>query len=183
MITRKEFALAQQVGRKLLENTGVTLKNEELEKIAVADFGLSNLKTFGAQILTLVSTDAIATKLIAMHPFQILPEHWHPKTGEYAGKEETLRVEWGEMYLYSPGKPVQHPRAVIPDTKMDCFKSWHETIMKPGDQTTFFPETPHWFQSGPQGVVVWSFSTKVLDLQDQFTDPDIQRETIISDPD
>ena len=53
--------------------------------------------------------------------------------------------------------------------------------MLSGDQITFPPATPHWFQAGPEGVVVWSFSTKVIDLQDEFTDPDIRRETIIID--
>jgi len=117
LITRKEFVEARQKAAELLKKTGVFLNEKDLEKIAVADFGLSDLQVFGAEILTLVDTQMIAAKLIAMFPMQTLPEHWHPRIGEYAGKEETLRVEWGELFLYLPGEPTKNPKAVIPEKK------------------------------------------------------------------
>lgn len=179
MITRKEYKAAQLRSAHLIGQTGIFLRDDELRKISVADFGLSDLDKFGAQILTLVDTQMIAAKLIAMFPHQILPEHWHPKIGAYAGKEETLRVEWGELYFYQPGERTLSPKASIPGNKLDCFKNWHEMIMRPGDQVTLAPVTPHWFQAGSKGAVVWSISTKALDLQDEFTDPQIRRETFI----
>lgn len=181
MITRSEFTKAQQTAVDLLRKTGVFIRDTENDQIAVADFGLSDLENFGAQILTLVNTEKLAVKLIALHPFQILPEHWHPRMGEYEGKEETLRVEWGEMYLYSPGNPTPNPKAKIPIEKKKYLKNWCETIVVPGDMVTFPPHTPHWFQAGPEGVVVWSFSTQVLDLKDKFTDPYIKRQTTIKE--
>ena len=181
MITRQRFEQAQKVGAALLRGCGVAIREGELQKIEVADFGLGSLEVFGAQILTLVNTSKIAVKLIAMQPGQTLPEHAHPRIGEYEGKEETLRCAWGELYLYGPGEPVLQPKAVLPAEKKDTFTQWHETTLRPGDQGTFPPNTPHWFQAGPQGVVVWSFSTKAVDLQDVFTDAEIQRETIVED--
>ncbi len=181
MITKKTFQFAQKTAKDLLLKTGIRIKDSEFSQISVADFGLSDLNTFGAQILTLVNTNLIAIKLIAMQPFQIIPEHWHPKIGEYSGKEETLRVEWGELFLYRPGEPVKNPRAIVPKEKLECFKHWNELCLLPGDQITLPPTNPHWFQAGSDGVVVWSFSTKALDLQDEFTDPQICRETIISE--
>jgi len=80
-------------------------------------------------------------------------------------------------------KSGKKPRASIPKEKILCFSNWHETIMKPGDRIVFPPTIPHWFQAGLQGVVLWSFSTKALDLQDEFTDPQIRRETIIIEAD
>ncbi len=183
MITRAQYIHAQKIGEKLIQNTGIYINVEEFEQISVADFGLSNIDLFGAYILTLVNTNMIAAKLIAMHPLQILPEHWHPKNDDYIGKEETLRVEWGQMYFYSSGKPGKKSHAIIPEDKINCFNNWHETIMNPGDQISLQPTVPHWFQAGEKGVVVWSFSTKALDLQDEFTDPQIRRETIIIDSD
>ena len=121
MITRAQFKEAQIIGAQLLGTTGISLRDDELEKISIADFGLGNLDTFGAQILTLTSTDQIAVKLIAMYSGQILPEHWHPIINEYEGKEEILRVEYGDMYLYTPGDPTQNPLATIPNNKIDCF--------------------------------------------------------------
>lgn len=183
MITRIEFEQARQSGSRLIKKTGIHVAEIELDQIAVADFGLSDLKHFGAQILTLFNTEKIAAKLITMHPFQIMPEHWHPKIGEYEGKEETLRVEWGNMFFYAPGDPTSNPHAVIPEERKKFFTCWHETIMQPGDMQILPPKIPHWFQAGPHGVVVWSFSTKVLDLQDEFTDPSIIRETVIKQDD
>jgi D-lyxose ketol-isomerase len=165
----------------LIQKTAIAIHPDEMKRIEVADFGLSKLETFGAQILTLVNTDKIAAKLIAMHPHQIMPEHWHPQVGDYVGKEETIRCEWGELFLYTPGEASPAPRAVVPVAKRAVFTQWHERILHPADQVRFPPNTAHWFQAGEQGAVVWSFSTKVIDIQDRFTDPQIQRETIISD--
>ena len=51
--------------------------------------------------------------------------------------------------------------------------------MHPGDQLILTPGTKHWFQAGERGAVMYSFSTKVRDALDQFSDPLIVRETII----
>lgn len=93
MITKAEAKKAQKKAAQLLRNSGVYFSNDELNNISVADFGLSNLSIFGAQILTLMNTDKISTKVIVMLPYQTLPEHWHPKVGKYIGKEETIRIE------------------------------------------------------------------------------------------
>jgi D-lyxose ketol-isomerase len=179
MIKRSEYLKAQHTAADLLTKTGIHLNDSEFDRISVADFGLSNLKVFGAQILTLLDTEKVAVKLITLHPSQTLPEHWHPKIGDYEGKEETIRVEWGELYVYAPGEPTPNPRAVLPAERLKYFQSWHESILLPGDMRIFAPKTPHWFQAGSQGAVVWSFSSQVLDLKDEFTDPLIKRETII----
>ena len=49
----------------------------------------------------------------------------------------------------------------------------------PGDQLILPPGTKHWFQAGPQGAVMYSFSTTVRDVLDQFSDPSIIRKTEI----
>mgnify|MGYP005863190089 FL=1 len=46
--------------------TGLTFRPDELASIEVADFGLGELAASGAQILTLVNTDKIAVKLLAL---------------------------------------------------------------------------------------------------------------------
>jgi D-lyxose ketol-isomerase len=47
--------------------------------------------------------------------------------------------------------------------------------LKPGDQYTLEPDTPHWFQAGPEGAIVSEFSTRSTDEADIFTDPRIKR--------
>lgn len=179
MITRREYEQARARAIKLLAMTGLTFRPDELASIEVADFGLGELASSGAQILTLVNTDKIAVKLLALTPGQTLPEHAHPRLGEYEGKEETIRCAWGELYLYGPGEPTPNPRGQPPAHRRAAYKMWHETILRPGDQATFPPNTPHWFQAGPTGAVVWSFSTKAVDIQDVFTDAQISRQTVI----
>jgi D-lyxose ketol-isomerase len=53
--------------------------------------------------------------------------------------------------------------------------------MKPGDQLVLEPGTPHWFQAGPEGAVVYSFSTPARDNLDTFTDPSVVRKTVVAD--
>jgi D-lyxose ketol-isomerase len=180
MITRVEFNLARQRAADLLRQTPLTIRPDEFGEIKVADFGLGELETSGAQILTLVNTEQIAAKLIILFPHQTLPEHLHPRIGSYLGKEETMRCEWGELYLYGPGEPTPHPKGHPPSHRAHTYTVWHEHFLCPGDQVTFAPNVPHWFQAGPTGAIVWSFSTQVIDLQDVFTDPDIRRETVIA---
>jgi len=179
MITRAEQRRAQQRAAELLQKTGLAFRPDELANIEVADFGLGELEISGAQIVTLVNTDKIAVKLLALTPGQVLPEHAHPRLGDYEGKEETLRCAWGELYLYGPGEPTPNPRGRPPAHRRHTYTVWRETILRPGDQVTFPPNTLHWFQAGPEGAVVWSFSTKAVDVRDVFTDAQIARQTLI----
>jgi D-lyxose ketol-isomerase len=181
MITRSESDKVRKEAAEILSKAGVFIRQDEIDGMEVADFGLSEIRESGAQIVTLVDTDQIAAKLLIMLPWQTEPEHTHPKISEYAGKEETVRCEWGELYLYGPGEPTPNPKGRPPERRKHTYTVWHEYVLKPGDQITFAPNTHHWFQGGPDGAVFWSFSTKVTDRADQFTDPDIQRETIIAD--
>ena len=123
----------------------------------------------------MVNTDKIAAKLLAMLPGQTLPEHLHPPLGDYPGKEETIRCQWGVLYLYGPGEPAENPCGSPPEHRRHTYTVWHEYILHPGEQVSFPPNTPHWFQGGPEGAVVWSFSTKAVDVKDIFTDPQIVR--------
>jgi D-lyxose ketol-isomerase len=179
MITQAEQRRARQQAAALLQKTGLAFRHDELASIEVADFGLSELESSGAQILTLVNSEKIAAKLLALTPGQTLPEHAHPRLGAYEGKEETLRCAWGELYLYGPGEPTPNPKGHPPAQYMDTYTVWREHILRPGDQVTFEPNTAHWFQAGPEGAVVWSFSTKAVDVQDVFTDPHITRQIVI----
>jgi D-lyxose ketol-isomerase len=179
MITRTEQRQAQERAAELLKKTNLVFRPDELANIEVADFGLGELASSGAQIVTLVNTEKIVAKLLALTSGQILPEHAHPRLGLYEGKEETLRGAWGEVYIYGPGEPTPQPKGRPPAHRRHTYTMWHETILRPGDQVTFQPNTPHWFQAGPEGAVVWSFSTKAVDVQDVFTDPQIARQTVI----
>ena len=181
MITRAEQESARRRAVELLEQAGIVARQDELAGIEVADFGLGELEQSGAQILTLVDTEQIAAKVLVLFPDQTEPEHTHPRLGDYPGKEETIRCEWGELYLYGPGEPTPNPKGHPPEHRGHTYTAWHEYVLCPGDQVTFPPNVPHWFQAGPEGAVFWSFSTKAVDVTDVFTDPDVRRETVVVD--
>ena len=65
--------------------------------------------------------------------------------------------------------------------KDDRYTMRHEVVLYPGEQLMLAPGTKHWFQAGKRGAVMYSFSSKVRDTLDQFSDPDIVRETVIVD--
>lgn len=177
MLTKTEVFQARKRALAYMEKAGVVLSEKEKEAISVADFGLSDLERQGGQILTFFNTERLSAKVIVLLPWQILPEHWHPAINKDVGKEEIMRVRWGEVYLYVPGEPTSQPKAKIPPGEEKHFTVWHEVILNPGDQYILQPQVVHWFQAGPEGAVIDDYSSTARDLQDWFTNPKIVRET------
>lgn len=180
MITKQELIGAQERTAHLIEQAGLYITEEEKQSIAAADFGLSRLEQEGVQILTMFETDRIAGKILVLFPNQTEPEHWHPSVGDDPGKEEVIRALWGDLYFYIPGEDTLQQGFIV-EGKDDYYTMRQEVNMKPGDQLILPPGTKHWFQAGAKGAVMYSFSTKVRDTLDQFSDPDIVRETKIVD--
>jgi len=181
MITRAQYESARRRAAELISKAGILTRDDEIERIEVVDLGLGELEQTGLQILTLVHTEEIGVKVLILFPSQVFAQHKHPPLGDYPGKEETFRCQWGELYLYMPGEPTPNPKAHPPAHRAHTYTVWHETILCPGDQLTSPPNTFHWFQAGPEGAVVWSFSSRTTDVQDVFTDPDVRRVTEIGD--
>ena len=165
---------------QLIDSAGITLTREDQAKITAADFGLSNLSKEGIQILTMFETERIAGKILVLLPFQTEPEHWHPPVGNDPGKEEIIRAISGDLYFYLPG-PDTMKQGFLIEGKESCYSMRNEMVLQPGDQLVLTPGTKHWFQAGESGAVMFSFSTTVRDILDEFTDPDIVRETVIVD--
>ena len=179
MITRSAYRAAQARAAQLLRRSGLALREEELAQIAVADFGLGELEETGAQILTLLDTAEIAVKLIVLFPGQTLPQHRHPPLGAYPGKSETLRCAWGELSVCLEGAATDSLLARPPLHRWRTYTVWEEHRLSAGDQITLAPNTWHWFQAGEEGAVVWSWSTRAVDVADEFVDPEIRRQTVV----
>ena len=157
-----------------LADAGIVLTAAEIAAIEVADFGRGNLSCEGLQLITYINTDRVCAKDLVLFPRQTCPEHRHPPVGDDPGKEETFRCRAGEVYVYLPGPETNNPAAIIPD-RVENYTARNETILRPGDQITIFPNTLHWFQAGDSGAVVSEFSTRSRDELDIFTDPAIRR--------
>jgi D-lyxose ketol-isomerase len=164
MIRLEEFNEVCQKSLDMIDEAGILLTPEDRKKMTAADFGLSNIKIEGVQILTMFETDRIAGKILVLLPYQTEPEHWHPTVGEDPGKEEIIRAVSGDLYFYIAGKDNMLHGFIV-DGKSNCYTMRNEVVLKPGKK----------------GAVMYSFSSKVTDLLDQFSDPDIVRETIIEE--
>ncbi len=181
MITAQQLAETRQRALDYFAKANIVLTPQEAANIEVADFGLGELESTGLEIVTYLNTPRCCAKELVLFPRQTCPEHLHPPVAGEPGKEETFRCRWGEMYLYVPGEPVQNPKAIAPKGREAHYTVWHEVVLRPGDQYTLEPNTPHWFQGGDEGAVVSEFSTRSRDEADFFQDPEIQRATQVAD--
>jgi len=175
MISVRQYNEAVARAAAMLQNAGVVIAPEERARLEVADFGLGELEKTGLEIITYVNTQRCCAKEIIMFPHQTCPEHWHPTISGVPGKEETFRCRWGTVYLYIPGETTANAACRPPHGSEAYYRVAHEVVLKPGDQYTLAPDTPHWFQAGSEGAVVSEFSTRSTDDQDVFRDPRIAR--------
>ena len=180
MITRKQQEQARRRAAEMIRAAGIHITDIEANRTEVVDFGLSRLEHEGVQVLTLVQTERISVKVLALFPNQTEPEHWHPPVGSDPGKEETVRVISGTLYFYVPGENT-FKEGFLVKGKEHCYTMRHELVMRPGDQVTLAPGVRHWFQAREEGVVMCSFSTIARDVMDRFTDKDIVRTTRVAD--
>jgi D-lyxose ketol-isomerase len=178
MISLSEQREAQQRAARMMKEAGIQINDVETAQIEVVDFGLSQLSIEGVQVFTMVNTDRLAAKVLVLFPNQTEPEHWHPKVGDDPGKQETIRHIWGDLRFYVDGPDTLKEGFMVPG-KEEVYSLRHEIVLQPGDQLTFEPYQKHWFQGGPRGAVLYSFSTTVRDGLDGFTDPAIQRVTVV----
>ena len=159
MITRAEQQAAQAYAVRELERAGIVLTEAERDSIEVADFGLSRLEETGLQLLVYVNTGRYCAKELVLRPGQTCPEHRHPPFEGTPGKEETFRCRRGRVTLWVDGVG--------------------ELDLAPGDQFTIPPNTLHWFRAGGEGAVISEFSSTSRDELDVFTDPAVQRSTVV----
>jgi D-lyxose ketol-isomerase len=158
VITHEELRQAQAYAAERLAAAGIVLSDEERDRIEVADFGLSRLAEIGLQLFVYVNTDRYCAKELVLMPGQTCPEHRHPPFDGGPGKEETFRCRAGSVLLNVDGR---------------------ELDLEPGGQFTIPPDTLHWFRAGPDGAVVTEFSSTSRDELDIFTDPAIERSTVV----
>ena len=180
MITMQQKKHAQKRAAEMMRQAGIGLAESEIDSIEVVDFGLSSLETEGVQVFTMVNTDRLAAKVLVLFPHQTEPEHWHPQVGDDPGKQETIRHIWGDLRFYVDG-PDTLKEGFIVEGKEAAYSLRNEIILQPGDQLCFEPYEKHWFQAGERGAVLYSFSTTVRDGLDGFTDPEIQRITVVQE--
>lgn len=176
---RAEYNNQVKKALEYYEKANIVLTDKEKQNVEVADFGRGMVNELGLQLVVYINTDRVCAKEMVLLPYQTCPEHKHIPTAGIAGKEETFRCRYGEVYLYVAGeKNTDNIKAKMPPSDVTVF---HEIVLKPGDQYTIMPETWHWFQAGKDGAVISEFSTRSTDETDIFTDKRLVRETVIEE--
>ncbi len=179
MISKTETEKCRNRAVEMLKTAGIVIRPDEIEAMEIADMGLGEIYDTGLEVIVYANTDRCCAKELVLFPHQTCPEHRHPPIEGEPGKEETFRCRWGKVFLYVEGEPAANPACKPPKGREAVYTVWHEIILNPGDQYTLYPNTLHWFQAGDEGAVVSEFSTKSRDEADYFTDPDINRITIV----
>lgn len=179
MLTKERTDKYRARAMEYLNKAGIVLRRDEIDRMEVADFGLGEPEKTGLEIVVYVNTERVCAKELVLFPHQTCPEHRHPSVAGKPGKEETFRCRWGKIHLFIPGPKTPGSAVKPPKGREGSYTVWHEIVLNPGEQYTLTPDTLHWFQSGKEGAVVSEFSTKSSDESDIFTDPEIQRLTVV----
>lgn len=178
MVSDAERAYARKKAAEYYNKAGIFLKDEELVNLEVADFGLGRFNEIGITIHIYLNTHRVSAKEMVLLPYQICPEQRHPPyEGCPEGKEESFRVRWGTLYVYTEGVPVADEQlfARIPEDKKDTFSVFHQIKLEKGDQFTMPSNMTHWIVGGPEGCVISEFATPNTDEIDYYADPAIRR--------
>jgi len=175
MLTRYQVREAQERAAQMLAVVGIVITPGERVNIEIAEFGLGELEITGLELITYINTERYCAKELILFPRQTCPEHRHPNLVSGAGKMETFRCRWGQVWLYIEGESTPGFNAKLPSGSEAYYTVFHEITLNPGEQYTIPANTLHWFQAGDEGAIVSEFSSASHDESDIFTDPRIHR--------
>ena len=178
---RSEIDSARKRAAQMLSKAEIAITPDELANMEVIDLGLGEFERTGLTLVVYINNDSYCAKELIMFPGQTCPEHRHPPVSDGPGKMETFRCRWGKVWVYAEGEPTSSPKARIPEGSESYYTALHEVELNPGEQYTIPSDTLHWFQAGPEGVIVSEFSTTSRDESDIFTDHRIERAPTIEE--
>jgi D-lyxose ketol-isomerase len=167
LLDEKEIRLAYV---DLIHRSGFPVTLREFEALEVNDFGLGNLPHEGFAFIDLLRSPRLRITLLVLLPNQSLPQHVHPPYEGEQGKEETIRVLFGQTKVYIKGEAT-NPAMAIPAGKTSYYTARLEIPIIAGEQYTVTPNIEHWFQGGPEGSVNICFQNRVDENRNLFWDP------------
>jgi D-lyxose ketol-isomerase len=160
----------QQKYIDLIRRSGFPVTDGEWETLQISDFGLQNLPHEGFAFIDILRSPRLRITLLVLLPHQTLPQHKHPPYEGEEGKEETIRVLFGQTRVYIRGEAI-NPEMLIPEGKGAYYTARKEICLNPGGQYTVTPDIEHWFQGGQEGSVNMCFQNRVDETKNLFWDP------------
>lgn len=164
---------------QLISTSNIYLSASEIAQMEQCDFGLGQFDVIGLALHTYINTARCCAKELFLLPHQTCPEHLHPNCGTRLGKEETFRCRFGCVSIFIVGEPTLNPQCSAPMNGQQYYTAKHEVVLTQGQQLTLAPNSLHWFQAHGNGAVLSEFSTHSDDSGDIFTDPRINRFSLI----
>lgn len=157
--------------QNLLLKSGFSVSQDELNRIEVNDLGLGNIRKEGFSFIDILRTKRLRITVLMLLPGQSLPQHVHPPYEDEIGKEETIRVIYGQTKVYSAEDDQNKENIKIPEGKEKYYTAKYEVHLNQGEQYTVKPNTNHWFQGGEEGAVNICFQNRVDETRNIFFDP------------
>ena len=102
----------KQQAEGLIRQSGFLLSDQERHNFAVNDMGLGDVLQEGFAFVDILRSPRIRITILVLLPKQSLPQHLHPPYEAEIGKEETLRVLYGQTGIYVPGQ-ANNPKIII----------------------------------------------------------------------
>ncbi len=169
-MTTAEIEQVRQETLELIKKSGIHISKQELEKLMLVDFGLGNIRKEGIELVDILNSPKLRITYLVLLPFQTLPEHLHPPCDGQDGKEETIRALYGTMKVYVPGEQ-NSDNMNIPEGRETFYTAKKEIVLRPFEQVTIPPNTPHWAQAGAEGAVTFGFYNRVNEDNNVFSHP------------
>jgi D-lyxose ketol-isomerase len=167
---KNQIKTITEKAKALIKRSGLVLSKQEWQQFAINDFGLGDIFKEGFQFIDILRSDRLRITIIVFLPHQSIPQHRHPSYGNESGKEETLRVLYGNTQVFIEG-PKNSAHTPIPSEKEAYYTAKHKIALDAGQQVTVPPGIKHWFQAGPEGSVNIVFQNRVDETQNIFDDP------------
>ena len=156
--------------KDLITRSGFPMSTEELDGLEVNDLGMGNFRREGLIEVEILRSPKVGVTVLVLLPNQTLPQHAHPSYEGEKGKEETIRVIYGQFKIYIPG-PKNNEKPSIPQGKEKYYTALHEIVLNVGEQYRLEPNIEHWFQAGPEGAVTLEFDNTVDQTRNIWYDP------------
>jgi D-lyxose ketol-isomerase len=168
---------AKRVYLDFLKKSGYPVNDTIAKKLFVTDFGLGRFTEAGLGVIVWWGDEKYNYSGLDAYllPGQVIPEHWHVKTGNIPEKMEAWLVRYGEVYTYAEGAPTPTMQAKLAAADAAHITVKSERILRVGEIAGIsHPLEKHWMQAGPQGAIFTEFSTFHTGEAVKFTDPKIK---------
>ena len=167
-------AVAKQAYFDMMQRFGYPVYDKIRKEMWVADFAVGTFAEVGMGGIFWIN-DKEGKYLgheIYLLPGQMIPEHWHVKTGDVPAKAEAWQLRYGAVTLFGEGDPGPEFDKIVPAGEKECTTVKYATVLALGDIAPLARvETRHFMVAGPEGCIVTEYASYHEGAALRFTNP------------